>query len=204
MSLLSHQMPHIDTVRVWNIRCPSSLLCLRANCNAYSLTRYCPHLLCTITLLHRPPCLNRDKDMSYSLNFYLLQKCHLNNYLYIYRYHLTHLYLKPIYLYNHNCKLSFRLLSICQTHHRNSSYFPSLPQHYMYHIYIYNYQFHHKHNTHLLQDICNYEPSDLNYYNNIRSHRIHCHSHISYNLYNYRRCHTNTLFALYHLSYYRE
>ena len=47
---------------------PSSLLCLRANCNAYSLARYCPHSLRTITLLRRRPYPNRDKTLAYCLH----------------------------------------------------------------------------------------------------------------------------------------
>ena len=40
----------------------------RANCNAYSLARYCPHSLRTITLLRRRPYPNRDKTLAYCLH----------------------------------------------------------------------------------------------------------------------------------------
>ena len=42
--------------------------CLRANCNAYSLARYCPHSRRTITLLRRRPYPNRDKTLAYCLH----------------------------------------------------------------------------------------------------------------------------------------
>ena len=47
---------------------PSSLLCLRANCNAYSLMHHSPRPLHTIHLLRRPPCPNRDKTLAYCLH----------------------------------------------------------------------------------------------------------------------------------------